>query len=175
MRSSASPPHLLELAPHLTPGAGQHLHRQKKAEVEGVHQLGGIHHHHKTIGPAGHQLLLDMAGPAPLDQLEGGIHLIRPIDGQIDALDGIQALQGDPQLSGQDLSLKRRGDTGDVPELTTLQPGPQLLNHQSCGGSGSQPKHHSIPDLGHGRGGHGLLHLGLQIRHGLLRGQGART
>jgi hypothetical protein len=33
-----------------------------------------------------HQLFLHVAGAATLDQLEGGIHLIGAVDGQVDAI-----------------------------------------------------------------------------------------
>ena len=77
---------------HLAPGAGKHLHGQEETEIERVHQFGGIHHHHEAVRAAGHQLFLDVAGAAALDQLEGGIHFIGAINGEIDPINGIEAL-----------------------------------------------------------------------------------
>ena len=106
-----------------------------------------------------------MAGSAALDQLERRIHLIGTVDRQIDPVDGVETLQGNPQLSGQHLALKGGGDAGDVAQLTAVQLGPEGLDHQGCGGTGAKPHDHAALDLLSGGGRHRLLHLILQRRH----------
>ena len=76
-----------------------------------------------------------MAGATAFDQLKAGIHLIGAINGQIDAIDGVEGLQRDAQLSRQNLTLKGGGDAHDVAKAAIAQPGPHLLNHQGCGGA----------------------------------------
>ena len=106
-----------------------------------------------------------MAGSATLDQLEGRIHLIGAVDGQIDPIHRVEALQGNTELGGQHLALEGGGHTHDVAELTALELGPQGLNHQGRGGAGAQPHHHAAADLLGGCRRHRLLHLILQVRH----------
>ena len=80
--------HGAELALHLAPGARQHFDRQQKAQIQPFDQLGGVHHHHKPVGAARHQLFLDVAGTTTFDQLKIRVDLIGAVDGQIDAIDG---------------------------------------------------------------------------------------
>ena len=120
---------------HLAPGPGEHFHRQQKTEVETVHQLGGVHNHHKTIRPCRHEFFLHVASATTLDQLEAGVDFVGTIDGQINLADGVEAEQGDVELSGKHLSLEGGGDADDVFEFSAGELGPQALNHQSGGGA----------------------------------------
>ena len=76
-----------------------------------------------------------MAGATAFDQLKAGVHLIGAINGQIDAINGVEGLQRDAQFGRQHLPLKGGGDADDVAEAAVAQPGPHLLNHQGCGGA----------------------------------------
>ena len=100
-----------------------------------------------------------MAGTATLDQLEGGVDFIGPIDRQINAIDGIEAEQRNVQFRGQHFSLEGGGHTDDVAELTAGQLGAQGLDHQRGGGAGAQTQHHAVLDLLHGGIRHRLFHL----------------
>ena len=113
-----------------------------------------------------------MAGATALDQLEGGIHLVGAVDRQVDAIDGVEALQGDAQFSGQHLALEGGGDAGDVPQLAASELGAKGLDHQGGGGARTQADDHAALDLLGGGGRHGLLHLILQIRHPRLSWEG---
>jgi hypothetical protein len=106
---------------------------------------------------------------AALDQAEGGIHLISAVNGEINAIDGIQALERDAQFGGQHLALKGGGDTHDVVEFTAAELLAQGLDHQGGGGTGTEAHHHAVTDLLHSGLRHRLLHPVLQIRHRVLR------
>ena len=106
-----------------------------------------------------------MAGAAAFDQLERRIHFIGTIDRQIDAADGVEALEGNAELSRQHFTLERRGDAHDVGELAALELGAEGLDHQRRGGTGAQTHHHAAADLFGGSSSHRLLHLILKVRH----------
>ena len=106
-----------------------------------------------------------MAGATALDQLEEGIHLIGAVDGQINAIHGVEALQRNAELGGEHLPLERGGHPHNVAQLTAAELFAQALDHQGGGGAGAQPQHHAVADLFHGGRGNRLLHLVLKIRH----------
>ncbi len=76
-----------------------------------------------------------MTGATALDQLEVGIHLVGTVNGQVDALNRVEALERNSQLGGQYLPLEGGGHAGDVLQLPTLQLGPKGADHQGRRGA----------------------------------------
>jgi len=91
-----------------------HLHRKAVAGAESLRALGRIDHDDLTAAGLGHDLLSQQRPAPALDQVEGRVDLVGPIDREIN--DGVpfQAGDGDAQFGGRDRRSLRGGDAPHV-------------------------------------------------------------
>ena len=104
-----------------------------------------------------------MTGSPPLDELKSRINLVCAINGQIDVIDCVQALEGNAKFGCQDFPLEGSCNTSDVAYIAAAELLRQSLNHQCRRGAGTQANHHAVLDLFNRSRSHGLLHTLLKI------------
>ena len=104
-----------------------------------------------------------MTGSPPLDELKSRIDFVCAINGQINVIDCVQALEGNAKFGGQDFPLKGRCNASDVAYFAAAKFLGQSLNHQRRRGAGTQANHHAVLDLLNRSHSHGLLHTLLKI------------
>jgi len=92
------------------------LHRERGPRPEGGGELPLVHHDRLPLACLGDDLLPEERPPTALDQVQVGVHLIRPVDREVEGGMLIERGDGDPELARLGLDLGRAGDAGDVPQ-----------------------------------------------------------
>ena len=118
---------------------GQELERNGRTEP-GNGLVGG-HDDHEPIGGRGHDPLAGVRSPSTLDQPAERVHLVGPVDGQVEALDVGKGPDVQPVRDRLFLRGRRRCRTGDV-EPAGSERGNQLGHRRT----GAQPDPHAALD-----------------------------
>jgi hypothetical protein len=157
----------LQRGPYRAPTEGHHLHGERPPGAQAIHQLALVHHDDHSIAHRRHDLLPEQRATQPLDQVQTRIHLIGPVQGQIQPRAVVQADERDPQPLCLVPRIGRGGHPRDPAQLAPVTTRCNGLQDQPRGGAGAQAQLHAV--LHHPGGALGGLFLELVLSQAVTR------
>ena len=151
-------------------GEGQHLHRHRHRRAQPRHLFRRIDEDDEAGGEGGHHLLSRVRGAAPLDQVEGRVHLVGAVEGEVEGgsaergaveAEGVEPDDGDTVPPCQPLGCERRRHADYFQPLLAYAPA-ERSEGEGRRGAGAEPQPHPAFD----EGGGSLAHSALRVVRG---------
>src|SRR5690606_19518016 len=132
------------------------LRRQREA-AERIDELARIGDDNHPVGGGGDDLFAQQGAAAALDEVHAGVDLVGAVDGEVEAVEGVEVGKGNAEGAGLPVGGLGGGDAEDLEAVADALA--EQVDEVAGGGAGAEAETHAGADVAQRHGGGLTLHF----------------